>query len=425
MIRTLTLRWLRTPLSILLFAAISPSIFAGNVVVHKAATRHYESINHLGNVLTTVTDKKQITSDSQGNFAGNQPVVQTVSDYTPFGMAMVGREQQAAQTRYGVNGQERDNEVQGASNSYNYGARFLDPRLGRFHAPDPAHYIRPSNSPYQFALNCPIRNIDVGGRYISGDVHTVIADAKAILGGVQGADVFLSLLEVEGDKGRLRKITPQEFRAAYSAVGDNPNAKALIKGYYHMINSKHNYEMIFVQDDELLSERLAHTNIPKDAYGDANGRGLDSFGKSLGMEYNSATSYTIEDESVSYVIINRQAMARQFDWYFIDYTTMAKTEPRDPVTATIRTMFDTFWDHDPYIPRWIEREKEQPGKVRRQYGKTKAKHAAVAMENIARKLRGQPKVYRVGVMNQQERDIPDEMVPFPRTGTVYRNVRFL
>ncbi len=64
---------------------------------------------------------------------------------------------------YGFNGKENDNEVKGAGNSQDYGMRIYDPRLGRFLSVDPIGYDYPWNSPYAFAENEPISNIDLDG----------------------------------------------------------------------------------------------------------------------------------------------------------------------------------------------------------------------------------------------------------------------
>lgn len=55
--------------------------------------------------------------------------------------------------RYGFQGQERDDEVKGAGNSYNYTFRMHDPRFGRFFAVDPLIKKYPHYTPYSFAGN--------------------------------------------------------------------------------------------------------------------------------------------------------------------------------------------------------------------------------------------------------------------------------
>jgi RHS repeat-associated protein len=65
--------------------------------------------------------------------------------------------------RYGFNGKENDNEVKGEGNQIDYGMRIYDPRLGRFLSVDPLFEDYPWYTPYQFAGNSPIVNIDLDG----------------------------------------------------------------------------------------------------------------------------------------------------------------------------------------------------------------------------------------------------------------------
>jgi RHS repeat-associated protein len=57
----------------------------------------------------------------------------------------------------------KDNEVYGSSNAYDYGQRMYDPRLGRFMSVDPIEGKYPMLSPYQFASDNPIADVDIDG----------------------------------------------------------------------------------------------------------------------------------------------------------------------------------------------------------------------------------------------------------------------
>lgn len=61
--------------------------------------------------------------------------------------------------RYGFNGKEKDKEVV----QYDYGMRIYDPRLVRFKSVDPLTKGFPMLTPYQYASNSPIENIDLDG----------------------------------------------------------------------------------------------------------------------------------------------------------------------------------------------------------------------------------------------------------------------
>ena len=65
--------------------------------------------------------------------------------------------------RFGFNGKEQDNEVSGKGNSYDYGLRMYNPRLGKFNSVDPLTGKFPMLTPYQFASNTPIMADDLDG----------------------------------------------------------------------------------------------------------------------------------------------------------------------------------------------------------------------------------------------------------------------
>jgi len=65
--------------------------------------------------------------------------------------------------RFGFNGKENDNEVEGAGNQQDYGMRIYDPRVGRFLSIDPLTRSFSSLSPYEFGMNTPIQAIDLDG----------------------------------------------------------------------------------------------------------------------------------------------------------------------------------------------------------------------------------------------------------------------
>lgn len=70
---------------------------------------------------------------------------------------------------YGFNGKEMDNEVKGNGNSYDFGARIYDPRIGRWLSVDPYERLYVPISPYTFALNNPIKLVDADGNVVVDD----------------------------------------------------------------------------------------------------------------------------------------------------------------------------------------------------------------------------------------------------------------
>jgi len=85
------------------------------------------------------------------------------TDYYPFGMGMPNRCWSSGDYRFGFNGKENDNEVEGQGKWQDYGMRMYDLRLCRFVSNDPIQIKYPELSPYQFASNSSIGSLDIDG----------------------------------------------------------------------------------------------------------------------------------------------------------------------------------------------------------------------------------------------------------------------
>jgi RHS repeat-associated protein len=128
---------------------------------------YYELSNHLGNVLVTVTDMKVgIEGGTNWEAEYYEATVVSANDYYPFGSAMAGRKYNDDSYRYGFNGMEKDDEVKGNGNSYDFGARIYDSRVGRWLSIDPLAAKYPAHSPYNGIGNNPILFLDPDGKEI-------------------------------------------------------------------------------------------------------------------------------------------------------------------------------------------------------------------------------------------------------------------
>jgi RHS repeat-associated protein len=85
--------------------------------------------------------------------------------------------------RFGFNGKEKESDIYGESNAYDFGARFHDTRLGRFLSVDPLAKKYTDLTPYSFAANTPIQCIDRDGeepaRNQSGTIQAAINQWKS------------------------------------------------------------------------------------------------------------------------------------------------------------------------------------------------------------------------------------------------------
>ncbi|MBS1650940.1 MAG: hypothetical protein JSU07_02925 [Bacteroidetes bacterium] len=123
--------------------------------------KQYELANHLGNVITVISDKKiQIASATTPTLVDHYVSDQiSASDYYPFGSVAKGRSFSSQSYRYGYQGSEKDNEVNAETYSTFY--RALDTRLGRWFSLDPVK--KPYESPYVSMGNNPIKDFDKYG----------------------------------------------------------------------------------------------------------------------------------------------------------------------------------------------------------------------------------------------------------------------
>ena len=80
-----------------------------------------------------------------------------------------------------LTGWRRMTSWKGSGNSYDFGARIYDPRIGRWLSLDPLAHEYPFASSYNFALNNPIKLIDPDGRYVRGDKSTSLKTFLKVL----------------------------------------------------------------------------------------------------------------------------------------------------------------------------------------------------------------------------------------------------
>ena len=97
--------------------------------------------------------------------------------------------------RYGFNGKENDNEVKGQGNWQDYGNRMYDPRISRFPSIDPITSSYPELTPYQFASDNPVMNIDLDG--LEGMAGNIASPGKWHIPGDANDDGHLTKQELK------------------------------------------------------------------------------------------------------------------------------------------------------------------------------------------------------------------------------------
>jgi RHS repeat-associated protein len=151
-------------------------------VTHEIGYRNYELTNHLGNVLSVVSDKV-ISHDNSGTVDYWLADIRQSTDYSPFGVLLAKRDLRltdpstsnlVARGRFGFQGQESDDELKGTGNSINFEYRMHDPRLGRFFAIDPLTADYPWYTPYSFSGNKVIAFKELEGAEESPATNQVV-----------------------------------------------------------------------------------------------------------------------------------------------------------------------------------------------------------------------------------------------------------
>jgi RHS repeat-associated protein len=158
------------------------------------------------------------------------------SDYYPFGMQMPGRNG-GEDYRYAFNGMEGDDEIKGSGNSYDFGARMYDARIGRWLSIDPHFGSYPEVSPYAFVANNPIIYVDPDGKDIditvkkglkNGPILTIHDFGVTYIGGfrpvqkvVNGKTVYDLQIEINYDIHNLVAGSVSRVNAQNPGLYDN------------------------------------------------------------------------------------------------------------------------------------------------------------------------------------------------------------
>jgi RHS repeat-associated protein len=89
-----------------------------------------------------------------------------LSNFYSFGSLLPGRKWSPASTdkyRFGFNGKEKDDEVNGDENSFAFEERIYDSRLGRYFSTDPRETEYGWQTPFAYFKNSPISTLDLLG----------------------------------------------------------------------------------------------------------------------------------------------------------------------------------------------------------------------------------------------------------------------
>jgi RHS repeat-associated protein len=226
--------------------------YAMRSVVHYTGKRSYELNNHLGNVLSVISDK--VIPHQNGSSVDYWLAdIRQSSDYSPFGVLLKNRDLPLTSGsgnvpyRYGFQGQEKDDEIKGAGNSYTTEFRQYDSRLGRWLSLDKLCRDFPWQSPYVAYDNNPINIVDPLGS--SGDDPKIIynGNAKSKLHPEEAEKVILDIMSTCGLKtvtvGSLQRSPEDQARVMMADIkGGAPdnyaNAGTAVQKVYYKLKKQ-------------------------------------------------------------------------------------------------------------------------------------------------------------------------------------------
>jgi len=197
--------------------------------------KQYEFTNHLGNVLTVFSDIKiPLDENPDGVVDGHSVCIRNVSDYSPFGVSLDGRTIQSDFYRHGFNGMEKDDELKGMGNSYDFGARMYDSRVGRFLKIDDFSNKFPSKTPYSFAGNIPLLCIDNNGDsvlfYSASGKYLGYSNDNSRYEGIN----LLVIIEDKNVKGFNKSYLEKTIGRRNNDPSDDKKTEALVSGLESM-----------------------------------------------------------------------------------------------------------------------------------------------------------------------------------------------
>ncbi|MEN9303958.1 MAG: hypothetical protein RL264_2387 [Bacteroidota bacterium] len=197
--------------------------------------------------------------------------------------------------RYGFNSMEKDDEVKGGGNSYDFGARMYDSRVGRWFTRDLLANKYPSISPYVLVNNSPIIALDKDGNdwIISTSVAKdgtktifIKLTAAAINNSVQPVDMNAFCATVKSQVEQTFSISYMEFESKMKfskQPGDRPDLLIPMLEM-HKVNVVVDVDIRIIKDiNELKSnEHLIHIEDEAVATSAAGGVSINGMANKLG-----------------------------------------------------------------------------------------------------------------------------------------------
>jgi RHS repeat-associated protein len=178
------------------------------------------------------------------------PVIDQEVEYYPFGSMFAANNLQ--NNLYLYNGKELNNEF---FENYDYGARFYDPQIGRWHAVDPLAEKYPNISPYAYVANIPVNFIDPDGRKVRGITKQDAQNFRDNIYKVLADDKFANVRTLIDIKSKtFKNIDAGKLSSAMEGLTLTDDESAYITMITGAINSKDVYKVEYVSGEYTSSE---------------------------------------------------------------------------------------------------------------------------------------------------------------------------
>jgi RHS repeat-associated protein len=160
----------------------------------------------------------------------SSPILESYS-YYPFGLQQkgIGLEQPTTplHNKYTYNGKELQEDI--GLDQYDYGARFYDAQIGRWHRIDPASDKAASWSPYRYGFDNPMRFLDPNGAYETDGHFWTVYLMATMMGSdlafniAQNTEAWDNYMYPSGDvyKENPTWLDPGYQRAVHALTGGN------------------------------------------------------------------------------------------------------------------------------------------------------------------------------------------------------------
>jgi RHS repeat-associated protein len=136
---------------------------SGSIFVSSGNSLQHTGTINVANAVSGLSGNVTVTLKLFGGLKGALGTFR-MDDFVLNGYTTATENWSPAGYRYGFNSMEKDDEVKGGGNSYDFGARMYDSRVGRWWSRDAFERKYPDLSPYHFAMCSPLIVIDPNGK---------------------------------------------------------------------------------------------------------------------------------------------------------------------------------------------------------------------------------------------------------------------